>query len=219
MRGRGAARVRAESDARDDQARLDHGVVRLAGDRRHASRDGSRGAVAAAHLVHHRLDAAARGAAYQRLHAAGLPGGNGDSYPVLYMLDGGLDEDFPHVARDVDTAIRAGEMRPMIVVGIENTERRRDMTGPTTVASDRAIAPHVGGSVAFRAFIARGVDAAGAWPLSHERQDRDRRRIAGGPVRRRDVPAAARDVRLLCRARAPACGGTAWRWRVRPMCS
>lgn len=76
------------------------------------------------------------------------------SYPVLYMLDGGLDEDFPHVARDVDAAIRAGQMRPMIVVGIENTERRRDMTGPTTVASDRAIAPHVGGSFAFRAFIA-----------------------------------------------------------------
>ncbi|MGY3038426.1 putative alpha/beta superfamily hydrolase [Rhodanobacter sp. TND4EL1] len=75
-------------------------------------------------------------------------------YPVLYMLDGGLAEDFPHVARDVDAAIRANRMRPMIVVGIENTERRRDMTGPTTVASDRAIAPHVGGSFAFREFIA-----------------------------------------------------------------
>lgn len=82
------------------------------------------------------------------------PAATGPGYPVLYMLDGGLDEDFPHVARDVDAAIRAGEMRPMIVVGIENTERRRDMTGPTSVASDRAIAPHVGGSSAFRAFIA-----------------------------------------------------------------
>lgn len=75
-------------------------------------------------------------------------------YPVLYMPDGGMQEDFPHVATDVDAAIRAGEMRPMIVVGIENTERRRDMTGPTTVASDREIAVHVGGSAAFRAFIA-----------------------------------------------------------------
>ncbi len=74
-------------------------------------------------------------------------------YPVLYMPDGGLEEDFPHVARDVDTAIRAGEMRPMIVVGIENTERRRDMTGPTEVASDRKIAPRVGGSARFRGFI------------------------------------------------------------------
>jgi predicted alpha/beta superfamily hydrolase len=80
---------------------------------------------------------------------------DGDArYPVLYMPDGGIQEDFPHVAADVDAAIRAGEMRAVIVVGIENTERRRDMTGPTTVDSDRRIAPRVGGSAAFRAFIA-----------------------------------------------------------------
>lgn len=76
-------------------------------------------------------------------------------YPVLYMPDGGMKEDFPHVATDIDTAIRAGQMRPMIVIGIENTQRRRDMTGPTQVASDRKIAPHVGGAVAFRIFIAK----------------------------------------------------------------
>lgn len=75
-------------------------------------------------------------------------------YAVLYMPDGGVQEDFPHVTSDIDAAIRAGEMRPMIVVGIENTERRRDMTGPTMVDSDRKIAAHVGGSAAFRAFIA-----------------------------------------------------------------
>jgi predicted alpha/beta superfamily hydrolase len=74
-------------------------------------------------------------------------------YPVLYMPDGGVEEDFPHVTSDIDAAIRAGEMRPVIVVGIENTERRRDMTGPTEVESDRKIALHVGGSAAFRAFI------------------------------------------------------------------
>jgi predicted alpha/beta superfamily hydrolase len=74
-------------------------------------------------------------------------------YPVLYMSDGGMEEDFPHVASDVDAAIRAGEMRPVIVVGIENTERRRDMTGPTAVEEDRKIAPRVGGSAAFRAFL------------------------------------------------------------------
>jgi predicted alpha/beta superfamily hydrolase len=77
----------------------------------------------------------------------------GVRYPVLYMPDGGMEEDFPHVTNDVDAAIRAGEMRPVIVVGIENTERRRDMTGPTDVESDRKIAPSVGGSAAFRAFI------------------------------------------------------------------
>ena len=75
-------------------------------------------------------------------------------YPVLYMPDGGLEEDFPHVAATVEAAIRAGEIDAMILVGIENTERRRDLTGPTAVASDRRIAPRVGGSAAFRAFIA-----------------------------------------------------------------
>ncbi len=78
---------------------------------------------------------------------------SGARYPVLYMPDGGLEEDFPHVTRDIDAAIRAGEMRPVIVVGIENTERRRDMTGQTEIEEDRKIAPHVGGSSNFRAFI------------------------------------------------------------------
>lgn len=75
-------------------------------------------------------------------------------FPVLYMPDGGMQEDFPHLSTTIDTAIRAGEMRPLILVGIENTERRRDVTGPTEVEEDRKIAPRVGGSVAFRRFIA-----------------------------------------------------------------
>ena len=74
-------------------------------------------------------------------------------YPLLYMPDGGLAEDFPHVILTVDEAIRAGELRPLIVIGIQNTERRRDMSGPTEVESDRRIAPRVGGSANFRAFI------------------------------------------------------------------
>jgi hypothetical protein len=74
-------------------------------------------------------------------------------YTVIYMPDGGVEEDFPHVTADVDAAIRAGEMRSVIVVGIENTERRRDMTGPTRVEEDRKIAVHVGGSATFRAFL------------------------------------------------------------------
>ncbi len=74
-------------------------------------------------------------------------------YPILYMPDGGTREDFPHLTHTVDAAIRAGEILPIIVVGIENTQRRRDMTGPTEVATDREIAPEVGGSAAFRSFI------------------------------------------------------------------
>jgi predicted alpha/beta superfamily hydrolase len=74
-------------------------------------------------------------------------------YPVLYMLDGGAKEDFPHLSATVDALIQSGTIPPMLLVGIENTERRRDMTGPTTVDSDRAIAAVVGESSTFRAFI------------------------------------------------------------------
>nr|WP_262904221.1 alpha/beta hydrolase-fold protein [Hymenobacter psoromatis] len=73
--------------------------------------------------------------------------------PVLYMPDGGLGEDFLHVAGLVQVLTGNGTMRPFIVVGIENTERRRDLTGPTTNAEDQKIAPRVGGSAAFRQFI------------------------------------------------------------------
>lgn len=74
-------------------------------------------------------------------------------YAVLYMPDGGVQEDFPHLSNAVDQAIDAGAIEPVFVVGIENTQRRRDMTGPTQVAEDRKIAPQVGGSAPFRAFI------------------------------------------------------------------
>ncbi|HEX6559901.1 MAG TPA: alpha/beta hydrolase-fold protein [Longimicrobiales bacterium] len=73
--------------------------------------------------------------------------------PVLYMPDGGMAEDFQHVAGLLQVSIGNGTMRPFLLVGIENTQRRRDMTGPTEDPEDRKIAPRVGGSAAFRAFI------------------------------------------------------------------
>jgi predicted alpha/beta superfamily hydrolase len=73
--------------------------------------------------------------------------------PVLYMPDGGIAEDFLHVAGLVQVSVGNETMRPFILVGIENTERRRDMTGPTVNEKDKKIAPRVGGSAAFRKFI------------------------------------------------------------------
>ena len=85
----------------------------------------------------------------------GYAGSAGARVPVLYMPDGGVAEDFLHVAGLVQVSVGNGTMRPFILVGIENTERRRDMTGPTGNEQDKKIAPRVGGSVAFRAFIRR----------------------------------------------------------------
>ncbi|MDT5270185.1 MAG: uncharacterized protein QOH49_2371 [Acidobacteriota bacterium] len=73
--------------------------------------------------------------------------------PVLYMPDGGLAEDFMHVAGLVQVSVGNGTMRPFLLVGVENTQRRRDMTGPTESESDKKIAPRVGGSGAFRKFF------------------------------------------------------------------
>ena len=86
-----------------------------------------------------------------------MPPGYSDSasgrIPVLYMPDGGMAEDFLHVAGLVQVSVGNGTMRPFLLVGIENTQRRRDMTGPTENADDRKIAPRVGGSALFRDFI------------------------------------------------------------------
>jgi predicted alpha/beta superfamily hydrolase len=73
--------------------------------------------------------------------------------PVLYMPDGGIGEDFLHVAGAMQISALNGTMRPFLLVGIENTQRRRDLTGPTESEEDRRIAPVVGGSAAFRRFI------------------------------------------------------------------
>jgi uncharacterized protein len=74
-------------------------------------------------------------------------------YPVLYLLDGGANEDFHHVTGIVQVSVANGLMDPIILIGIENTERRRDMTGPTENPEDKKIAPRVGGSAHFRQFL------------------------------------------------------------------
>jgi predicted alpha/beta superfamily hydrolase len=76
-----------------------------------------------------------------------------DSLPVLYMADGGIKEDFPHIANTISELIESKKIAPIILVGIENTVRRRDLSGPTQVKKDKEIAPIVGGSEKFRNFI------------------------------------------------------------------
>ncbi|MDC3959713.1 alpha/beta hydrolase [Polyangium jinanense] len=85
-----------------------------------------------------------------------LPPGYAESrerYPVMYLLDGGAAEDFHHITGIVQVSVANEIMRPLIVIGIENTERRRDLTGPTENEKDKTIAPRVGGSARFRAFL------------------------------------------------------------------
>lgn len=73
--------------------------------------------------------------------------------PVLFMLDGGVAEDFVHTAGLLQISVASLTMRSFMLVGIENTQRRRDMTPPTENPEDKKIAPVVGGSATFRGFI------------------------------------------------------------------
>lgn len=77
-------------------------------------------------------------------------------YDVIYLLDGSLDEDFIHVCGAVQflSFPWINTCAPTIIVGIENVDRRRDFTFPTTVAEDAATWPTTGHSAAFISFLA-----------------------------------------------------------------
>ena len=76
-----------------------------------------------------------------------------EQFPVLYMLDGGIREDFPHIANTLAKLIESKQIPPIILVGIENTERGRDLTGSSEVRKDKKYCPITDGASNFRAFI------------------------------------------------------------------
>lgn len=76
-------------------------------------------------------------------------------YPVIYLLDGGRDEDFIHIVGLVqfNNFSWIERVPKSIVVGIANVDRRRDFTFPTTVEEDKKRFPTTGGSGKFISFI------------------------------------------------------------------
>ncbi len=74
-------------------------------------------------------------------------------FPVLYMPDGGIKEDFPHVANTIAKLIREKNIPPIILVGIENTDRGRDLTGYSESEYDAQFCPLTDGAKNFRDFI------------------------------------------------------------------
>lgn len=88
-----------------------------------------------------------------------LPEGYGENdtakYPVIYLLDGAVDEDFLHMAGLVQFNSQSWVQRlpPCILVGIANTDRGRDMAFATTVAEQKEMLPAAGGSARFMDFI------------------------------------------------------------------
>jgi predicted alpha/beta superfamily hydrolase len=77
------------------------------------------------------------------------------AYPVLYLTDG--DTQLLHTAATIDFLARNGRMPQMIVVGIGNTDRTRDLTptrAPFQLEDGRTLdLPTAGGSGAFLQFL------------------------------------------------------------------
>lgn len=76
-------------------------------------------------------------------------------YPVIYLLDGSADEDFIHIAGLVqfNNFPWINLLPKTIVVGIANTNRKRDFTFPSALESDKKYIPASGGSANFISFL------------------------------------------------------------------
>ncbi len=76
-------------------------------------------------------------------------------YPVIYLLDGGADEDFIHIVGLVqfNNFSWINRVPKSIVVGVANTDRKRDFTYSTTIVDDQLHYPTTGHSDKFMLFI------------------------------------------------------------------
>ena len=77
------------------------------------------------------------------------------TYPVLFLLDGGVKEDFIHVAGLASLAADWRKIRHFIVIGIEGIDRYHELTHPSQNKKDLKNLPTSGGSAKFRAFIGK----------------------------------------------------------------
>jgi len=73
-------------------------------------------------------------------------------YPVVYLLDGGK-EAFHHVSGILNFLQVAGRAPGMLLVGIPNTNRTRDLTPPTHAERGQRLFPKAGGADYFLQFI------------------------------------------------------------------
>ena len=77
------------------------------------------------------------------------------NYPVIYLLDGSMDEDFVHISGLVQFGSFSWiNMLPQtIVIGIANVDRKRDFTYPTNNEQDKKDFPTTGKSKEFISFL------------------------------------------------------------------
>lgn len=85
-----------------------------------------------------------------------LPPGYEESdqtYPVLFLLDGGIDQDFHHISGLAQLGTVNGTTGDVIVIGIATVDRRNELALPTETPELIARYPTQGQSQRFRDFI------------------------------------------------------------------
>lgn len=75
------------------------------------------------------------------------------NYPVIYLLDGSIDEDFLHVVGLTQFFNLHFKMPECIIIGIDNLDRKHDFTFPTLDNELKKDLPTSGGSKKFIEFI------------------------------------------------------------------
>jgi len=75
------------------------------------------------------------------------------TYPVIYLLDGSAQEDYPHMAGLVQYFHMYQLMPQSILVGIANIDRYRDFTTPSANKKDQKAIPNAGGTAKLMAFM------------------------------------------------------------------
>lgn len=76
-----------------------------------------------------------------------------EPFPLMVLLDGGVKEDFHHIVGIASLAAEYRNIRPFIVVGIENIDRYHDLLHASKIAEDQKFKPTAGGADDFRRFI------------------------------------------------------------------
>lgn len=77
----------------------------------------------------------------------------GKRYPVLYLIDGGADQDLIHIAGVEQLGAAWGRSADAIIIGVATEDRRKELVGPTSDPDLLKKYPTAGSSAAFRAFI------------------------------------------------------------------
>lgn len=85
-----------------------------------------------------------------------LPNGyeeGGREYPVLYLVDGGVHQDFIPMAGMETLAYLSGQYRPFILVGIQTENRYHELIVESDVPEDLELLPDCGGAADFRRHV------------------------------------------------------------------